>query len=101
MMLSLETRRGNADRAVQIEKQLADFGPRDALTQSTSLHPVRRIAMPGPAAMRMRIDCSEASSIGKFIPDRALVRSSYALTLALDGRSKESGACRRDDARAH
>ncbi len=93
MMLSLETRRGNADRAVQIEKQLADVGPRDALNQSVFLasSQAHRHAWAGRYADAHRLFGSIIDR-QDYLPDRVLVRSCYALTLALDGRTKESGA---------
>jgi len=92
-MLSLETRRGNADRAVQIEKQLAELGSRDALSQSAYLasSQAHRHAWAGRYADAHRLFGSIIDRQAH-IPDRAVVRASYALTLALDGRVRESGA---------
>ncbi|HTZ55020.1 MAG TPA: LuxR C-terminal-related transcriptional regulator [Candidatus Acidoferrum sp.] len=93
MMLSLETRRGNADRAVQIEKQLVEVGSRDALNQSVFLASgqAHRQAWSGRYAEAQRLFASTIDRQG-YVPDRALVRASYALVLALDGRAKDSGA---------
>lgn len=91
-MLSLETRRGNGDRAAQIEKQLAEVGSRDALAQSAFLasSQAHRHAWSGRYADAHRLFGSILDRQGH-VPDRALVRSSYALALALDGRAKDSG----------
>ncbi|MGB6061395.1 MAG: LuxR C-terminal-related transcriptional regulator [Candidatus Aquilonibacter sp.] len=92
-MLSLETRRGNADRAVQIEKQLAELAFRDVLSQTTFLasSQAHRHAWAGNYGDAHRLF---GSIIDRqfHVPDRALVRASYALVLALDGRARESGA---------
>ena len=92
-MLSLETRRGNPDRAVQIEKQLAELASRDVLSQTTFLasSQAHRHAWAGNYADAHRLF---GSIIDRqvHVPDRALVRASYALVLALDGRARESGA---------
>ena len=65
LMLSLETRRGNADRAVQIEKQLADFDLATRSIRAPTLRRARPIAMRGSADTPMRTGSSEASSIAK------------------------------------
>ena len=92
-MLSLETRRGNPDRASQIEKQLVEVGSRDSLNQSMFLasSQAHRNAWAGHYADAHRLFGSIIDRQGYF-PDRAIVRAGYALTLALDGRAKESSA---------
>jgi DNA-binding NarL/FixJ family response regulator len=92
-MLSLETRRGNPDRAVQIEKQLAELASRDVHSQTTFLasSQAHRHAWAGNYADAHRLFGSIIDRQAH-VPDRALVRASYALVLALDGRLKESGA---------
>jgi len=92
-MLSLETRRGNGDRAAQIERQLAELGSRDMSSQATFLasSQAHRHAWSGRYADAHRLFGSIIDRQGH-MPDRALVRASYALVLALDGRTKESGA---------
>jgi DNA-binding NarL/FixJ family response regulator len=92
-MLSLETRRGNADRSVQIEKQLAELASGDTLSQGTFLasSQAHRNAWAGNYADAHRLFGSIIDRQGH-VPDRALVRASYALVLALDGRARESGA---------
>jgi ATP/maltotriose-dependent transcriptional regulator MalT len=91
-MLSLETRRGSADRAAQIEKQLADVGSRDALNQSLFLasSQAHRHAWAGRYADAHRLFGSILDR-QPHMPDRLLVRATYALALALDGRTKQSG----------
>jgi DNA-binding CsgD family transcriptional regulator/tetratricopeptide (TPR) repeat protein len=91
-MLSLETRRGNGDRAAQIEKQLAEVGSRDALAQSAFLasSQAHRHAWSGRYADAHRLFGSILER-QHHLPDNALTRASYALALALDGRAKESG----------
>ena len=91
-MLSLETRRGNGDRAAQIEKQLAEVGSRDALAQSVFLasSQAHRHAWSGRYADAHRLFGSILER-QHHLPDNALTRASYALALALDGRTKESG----------
>jgi ATP/maltotriose-dependent transcriptional regulator MalT len=92
-MLSLETRRGNADRALQIEKQLAELGSRDATSLSMFLasSQAHRHAWNGRYAEAHRL-------FGSIIErqlhpqDGAIIRASYALALALDGRVRECGA---------
>jgi DNA-binding CsgD family transcriptional regulator/tetratricopeptide (TPR) repeat protein len=90
-MLSLETRRGNADRAVQIEKQLAELGVRDAPSHSAffASSQAHRHAWSGRYADAHRLF---GSIIDRqlHVADRAIVRGSYALSLALDGRGKDS-----------
>ncbi len=91
-MLSLETRRGNGDRAMQVEKQLVELASRDSLVQSAFLasSQAHRHAWAGRYADAHRLFGSIIDR-QPHIPDRALVRASCALVLALDGRAKESG----------
>ncbi|MGB6985903.1 MAG: LuxR C-terminal-related transcriptional regulator [Candidatus Aquilonibacter sp.] len=92
-MLSLETRRGNADRAVQIEKQLVELSSRDALSQTAFLasSQAHRHAWSGRYADAHRLFGSIIDR-SQHVPDRALVRASYALVLALDGRVRDCSA---------
>jgi ATP/maltotriose-dependent transcriptional regulator MalT len=92
-MLSLETRRGNAERATQIEKQLAELGSRDmrALGAFIASSQAHRHAWNGRYADAHRLFGSIIDRQER-IPDRALVRASYALALALDGRGRESAS---------
>jgi len=92
-MLSMETRRGNGERAAQIERQLAEIGSRDTLQPSAFLasSQAHRHAWAGRYADAHRLFGSIIDR-QTYQPDRALVRSSYALVLSLDGRTKESGA---------
>jgi ATP/maltotriose-dependent transcriptional regulator MalT len=85
-MLSLETRRGNADRAMQVEKQLGDLGVRDTASHAAffASSQAHRHAWNGRYADAHRL-------FGSIIDRQAHV-GSYALSLALDGRSKESAA---------
>ncbi len=91
-MLSLETRRGNAERAAQIEKQLVEHDSRGVpLTTFLASSQAHRHAWMGRYADAHRLF---ASVIDRqfHLSDRALVRASYALVLALDGRAKDSAA---------
>jgi DNA-binding NarL/FixJ family response regulator len=92
-ILSLETRRGSAERAEQVEKQLAELGSADPLLQGTYLASSRahRKAWQRNYAEAHRLF---ASIIDRqpHLPDRVLVRACCALTLALDGRKKESAS---------
>ncbi|HEX8806175.1 MAG TPA: hypothetical protein VF741_04460, partial [Candidatus Aquilonibacter sp.] len=92
-MLSLETRRGNVDRVVQIEKQLGELLTRDARSQSTFLasSQAHRHAWRGSYDQAHRLFASVIDR-QPHEPDKALVRASHALVLALDGRTKESGS---------
>jgi LuxR family transcriptional regulator, maltose regulon positive regulatory protein len=91
-MLSLETRRGNVDRAVQIEKQLVELSSRDSIAHGPFIasSQAHRHAWAGRYAEAHRLFGSVIDRQGH-VPDRALVRASYALVLALDGLIKESG----------
>ena len=90
LMLSLETRRGNADALSQIEKQLAELGLATrwlrALLASSQAHRhawVGRLCRCAPSLRKHHRSSS-------YIPDRAIVRASYALALALDGRPRKA-----------
>ena len=91
-MLSLETRRGNAERAIQIEKQLVEHDSRGIpLSTYLASSQAHRQAWMGHYADAHRLFGSVIDR--QFHPsDRALVRASYALVLALDGRAKDSAA---------
>jgi len=92
-MLSLETRRGNAERAAQIEKQLTELSGRDSIVLGTYLasSQAHRHAWAGRYADSHRLFGSILDRQAH-APDRASVRAAYALVLALDGRTKESGS---------
>ncbi|HTU70757.1 MAG TPA: LuxR C-terminal-related transcriptional regulator [Candidatus Baltobacteraceae bacterium] len=93
MILSLETRRGNADRTAQIEKQLAEFNGGEGIKRADYIasSQAHRHAWVGRYADAHRLFGSVLDR--QFhAPDRALVRACYALCLALDGQTKESGA---------
>lgn len=90
MVLSIETRRGNAERAQQIERQVAELGSADSsrahyITSSQA----QRLAWDGRFSDAHRLF---ASVVGRqsHDADKALVRALYALTLALDDQSKAS-----------
>jgi LuxR family maltose regulon positive regulatory protein len=90
MMLSLETRRGNVDRAQQIERQLGELGSSDSsrahYITSSQAH---RQAWNGRFGDAHRLF---GSVLGRqlYASDRALIHSLFALTLALDGQVQQS-----------
>jgi len=92
-ILSLETRRGNVDRAMQVEKQLGEvsvtgsFNKADFIASSQA----HRLAWSGRYGDAQRL-FGRILDRQAHLPDRAIVRSCYALTLALDGQFRESGA---------
>ncbi|HUA10226.1 MAG TPA: LuxR C-terminal-related transcriptional regulator [Candidatus Acidoferrales bacterium] len=92
-MLSLETRRGNAERAEQIERQLGELASRDVRAQSTYIasSQAHRHAWNGRFSEAQRLFGSIIDRQAH-ASDQALIRSSYALVLALDGQLKESGS---------
>ena len=89
-ILSIETRRGNADRALAVEKQIAELnasdGSRAAYLVSSQAH---RRAWAG--------DYKEAARLfggiidrQAYLPDRLIVRALHALCLSLAGMSKQA-----------
>jgi ATP/maltotriose-dependent transcriptional regulator MalT len=91
-VLSLETRRGNVERAIQVEKQLADLDSRGiALAPYLTSSQAHRHVWAGRYADAHRLFGSIVDRQG-FVPDQLLVRAAYALALALDGRVRESSS---------
>ncbi len=90
-ILSIETRRGNPDRAATVEKQLTELNKSDAtignFIVSSQAH---RKAWAGNYADAHRM-FGTIRGRQPHAPDRVFVESVYALCLALDGRTKESG----------
>ncbi len=89
-ILSIENRRGNAERAQQVERQLAELGSADSsrvhYITSSQAH---RHAWNGRYADAHRLF---GSVLGRqaYEADRVLIHSLYALSLALDGQARES-----------
>ncbi|MDE2480844.1 MAG: hypothetical protein KGN02_01475 [bacterium] len=91
MILSLETRRGNAERAVQVERQLADLRIEDSQrTNFIASSQAHRFAWQGKFADAHRL-FGAILDRQVHLSDRLLVRASYALCLSLDGMTKQSG----------
>jgi ATP/maltotriose-dependent transcriptional regulator MalT len=93
-MLSIEVRRGEADRAMEIERQLGELRSNDTLNgpyiASSQAH---RHAWNGRFAEAHRLFGNILNRQSQ-PADRALVQALYALTLALDERPRESAqAC--------
>jgi LuxR family maltose regulon positive regulatory protein len=90
MMLTVETRRGNVDRVLQVERQLLELNKSDSSTAnyivSSQAH---RCAWSGRFADAHRMFGSIAGR-QPHAPDRAFIRAVLALCLALDGQSKKS-----------
>ncbi len=90
IMLSLETRRGNADRASQIERQLADLRMDDPLRANfIASSQAHRHAWSRHFADAHRL-FGAILDRQPYYADRFIVRASYALCLALDGMAKQS-----------
>lgn len=89
-ILSIETRRGNGERAQQIERQLGELGNADPRRNhyiaSAQAH---RHAWAGGFADAHRLFGSVLDRQPHAV-DRALVHAFYTLTLALDGHVKQS-----------
>jgi DNA-binding CsgD family transcriptional regulator len=91
-MLSLETRRGNADRAVRVEKQLLELRANEAQRASFIISSqAHRHAWAGRFAEAHRMFGSVLDR-QSHAPDRALVYSMHALCLAMDGQGRNSFA---------
>jgi LuxR family transcriptional regulator, maltose regulon positive regulatory protein len=92
-ILGLETRRGSAERAAQIEKQIAELNVNDATRAiylvSSQAH---RKAWSGDYAEAARLFGGILDRQAYF-PDRLVVRGAHALCLALAGMSKAAGEC--------
>ncbi len=89
-ILSIETRRGNAERAQQVERQLAELGSAD----SSRAHYITSSQAHRHAWNRRYADAHRllGSVLGRqaYEADRILIHSVYALTLALDGQVRQS-----------
>ena len=89
-ILSIETRRGNAERAQQVERQLGELGSADSSrAHYISSSQAQRHAWNGRFAEAHRLF---GSVLGRqaYEADRVLIHSLYALTLALDGQVRQS-----------
>ncbi len=92
MMLSLETRRGNGERAAQIEKQIGELRFNDAQRMNyIASSQAHRHAWAGRYAEAHRLFGAIVDR-QIHVSDRMLNRAAYALCLALDGMSKQSSA---------
>jgi DNA-binding CsgD family transcriptional regulator len=91
-ILSLETRRGNGERASQIERQLGDLGSGSGVEKNDYIasSQAHRHAWSARYAEAHRLFGSILDRQAH-LPDRAIVRACHALCLALDGQLKESG----------
>jgi LuxR family maltose regulon positive regulatory protein len=94
MVLSLVTRRGDADRAVEIERQLGELRSNDTIRgpylASSQAH---RHAWAGRYADAHRLFGNILNRQSQ-ASDRAIVHALYALCLALDGKARQSAqAC--------
>lgn len=91
LVLGIETRRGNGDRAAQIEKQIAELNANDASRTiylvSSQAH---RRAWAGAYADAARMFGGIVDRQA-YPADRLIVRGAHALCLALAGTSKQSG----------
>lgn len=91
MILGVETRRGNADRAAQIEKQIAELNANDTSRTmylvSSRAHRSAWIGSYGEAARLFSGILDRQAQLA----DRLIVRGAYALTLALANLSKQAG----------
>ncbi len=91
-ILSIETRRGNAERAAQIERQLAELSSSDeGRARYIASSQAHRYAWNGQFADAHRLFGSILDR-QPFVADRMSVHAFYALTLALDGAKKQSVA---------
>ena len=91
-MLSIETRRGNADRAAQLERQLGELKTSDnARALYIASSQAHRHAWAGRFNDAHRLFGSVVER-QTYPADRAMTHSLYALCLALDSRGKESGS---------
>ncbi len=90
-ILGLETRRGNAERAIQIEKQIAELRANDSsrISYLVSSQAHRR-AWAGDFAEAARL-FGGILDRQAHLPDRVLVRACHALCLALAGSSRPAG----------
>lgn len=89
-ILSIETRRGNAERAQQVERQLAELGSSDSSrAHYISSSQAQRHAWNGRFSDAHRLF---GSVLGRQAheADRVLIHSLYTLTLALDGQTRQS-----------
>lgn len=95
-VLGVETRRGNVDRAAQVERQLGELRGNDAIRAvyiaSSQAH---RHAWAGHFAEAHRIFGSIRGRQA-YAPDRALNAALHALCLALDDRASDSGSASED-----
>lgn len=91
-ILSIETRRGNADRAQQIERQLGELSSNDtSRARYIASSQAHRHAWSERFADAHRLFGSILDRQA-YAADRLAVHAFYALTLALDGQSKASAA---------
>jgi DNA-binding CsgD family transcriptional regulator len=92
-ILSLETRRGNVERAMQVEKQLGDISVTGSFNKSDYIasSQAHRLAWSRRYAEAQRL-FARILDRQAHLPDRAIVRACYAITLSLDGAFKESSA---------
>ncbi len=91
-ILSLETRRGNGERAAQVEKQLGDLSVSGSINKSdyVASSQAHRLAWSARYSDAQRL-FGRILDRQAHLPDRAIVRACYAISLALDGQFKESG----------
>ncbi len=89
-MLSIETRRGNEERTLQIERQLVELRPTDTLRAPyVMLSQANRHAWQGDFATAARLFVSVQERTGQG-PDQVLNMSLSALCLALGQNSKDA-----------
>lgn len=91
-MLNVETKRGNAERTLQIERQLGELRPNDELRAPYVLESqAHRRAWNGEFEEAARLFSSIKDRLS-LVPDRIFVRSVSALCLALADRSKAAAS---------
>ena len=89
-MLSIETRRGNEERTLQIERQLVDLRPTDTLRAPfVMLSQAHRHAWHGEFAAAARLFASVHDRI-HVAPDQAMNLSLHAMCLALGDNPKDA-----------
>lgn len=95
-ILSIETQRGNVERAMQVERQLAEFRSNDPYRAiHIAASQAHRRAWNGEFAEAHRLFASVKARIS-YPPDRALAYAMDALVLSLDSQPRDSAVAVED-----